>query len=237
MAPSADTPGLDGQAAASPRLDRTPLGHQIAEEIRNDILFGRLTAGTRVSQQELTERYGTSRMPVRDALRQLSYEGFVHDDGKGHSVVARFSQQELRDIYLIEGMLHGLAARRVTEEGDREHLDELAGYHEAMMAVEEQGGDAAEMARINWQFHRRINYLADSPKLLAVLRTHTLSIPRAYIRELPHWMHRANTQHKDIVEAMLRGRAATAEKRMIGHVVDAGEDLITYLESCGVDLG
>lgn len=219
--------------ASTHKLDRTTLGHQIAEVIRNDILFGRLAPGERVSQQMLCDRYGTSRMPVRDALRQLAYEGFITIDDKSHSIVAPFRRHDLADIYLIEGMLHGLATRRVTELADDAALVELRGYHDEMLAAE-GAGDPGRMAEVNWRFHRRLNQMANSPKLIAVLRTHTMSIPRGYIKELPHWMRRANDQHGAVVEAMVRGDAAKAEELMVDHVVDAGNDLLDYLESCGV---
>ena len=78
------------------KLARARFGSQIAEALRNDILFGRVESGKRLSQVELCERFGTSRMPVRDALRQLTYEGFLIDDGKGHAVVAPVTRRYSR---------------------------------------------------------------------------------------------------------------------------------------------
>lgn len=224
---------IDLQAAEpAARLERTPLGRQIANVIRSDILFGRLKPGERVSQQLLCERYGTSRMPVRDALRQLTYEGFIVDDGSRHTIVASFSRTDLEDIYLIEGMLHALAARRIAARGDKEQIAEIVGYHERMLEARQP----ERMATLNYAFHRRINQMAESPKLLAVLRTHSLSIPKDYIAQFPAWVERANEQHADIVDAIRAGRAAAAERLMKQHVIDAGADLITYLETHGVAL-
>jgi DNA-binding GntR family transcriptional regulator len=215
-----------------PRLERAPLGQQIANVIRNDILYGRLKPGERISQQQLCDRYGTSRMPVRDALRQLAYEGFILDDGNRHAVVAPFSRSDLEDIYLIEGMLHALATRRIVEQGSREDLDLLQDHHERMLKA--AAAESTEsMARINWSFHRSINKMSGSSKLIAVLRTHSLSIPRDYLLEFPQWIERANEQHEEILAAMWKGNAATAERLMRQHVVDAGKDLITYLEDRG----
>ena len=59
-------------SVTSERLDRTPLGQRIADALRHDILFGRLAPGTKLAQTQVCERFGTSRMPVRDALRQLT---------------------------------------------------------------------------------------------------------------------------------------------------------------------
>jgi DNA-binding GntR family transcriptional regulator len=224
----------DPQGLEQPRLklDRAPLGQQIANVIRNDILYGRLAPGERISQQQLCDRYGTSRMPVRDALRQLAYEGFILDDGSRHAVVAPFSSEDLRDIYLIEGMLHALATRRIVEQGKREDLEFLHDCHERMLEAEASSATET-MARVNWDFHRSINKMSGSSKLIAVLRTHALSIPRDYLLEFPQWIERANEQHEEILEAMSKGNAATAERLMKQHVVDAGNDLIAYLEDRG----
>src|SRR5215469_4859529 len=148
--------------AESFRFERVPLGNQIADVIRREILYGRLPSGTHVGQQLLCERFNTSRMPVRDALRILTTQGFLTDDGHGHSLVAPLARSDLRDIYLIEGMLHGLALRRVAERHDDGEINELAGYHDEMVRVT-AAGDNARMSRITGQFHRRINELSRSP--------------------------------------------------------------------------
>ncbi|MFB9744126.1 GntR family transcriptional regulator [Pseudonocardia sulfidoxydans] len=226
---------LSTETVPGAKVSRVPLGRQIANVVRSDILYGRLRSGTRVGQQELCERYGTSRMPVRDALRQLTYEGFLHEDGTGHSIVTALTRSDLQDIYLIEGMLHALALRRVVERNDPDEIAELLGYHRDMQDAEHHT-HTDRMAELNWQFHRRINHLARSPKLLAVIRTHTLSIPNDQVRQFPQWAQRVNQEHAEIMDAVAHGRAATAERLMKRHVIAAGDDLITHLESLGMEL-
>jgi len=216
------------------RFERVPLGNQIADVIRRDILYGRLPAGTHVGQQLLCERFNTSRMPVRDALRQLTTQGFLVDDGHGHSLVAPLARSDLRDIYLIEGMLHGLALRRITERHDEDEINELMGYHDDMVRVT-AAGDYSRMSKINWQFHRRINHLSRSPKLLAVIRTHSLSIPNDQVHQLPNRSERVNLEHAEIMAAVRRGEGAVAESLMRQHVVNAGDDLLRYLEEQRVE--
>jgi DNA-binding GntR family transcriptional regulator len=215
------------------RFERVPLGSQIADVIRQDILYGRLAAGTHVGQQQLCERFNTSRMPVRDAIGQLTTQGFLADDGHGHSLVAPLTRADLNDIYLIEGMLHGLALRRVTERHDEGELDELAAYHEEMLQAA-AAGDNARMSKLNGQFHRRINQLSRSPKLLAVIRTHSLSIPGDQAETRPSRLEQVNREHAGIVAAVQQGNGPAAEELMRQHLVSAGDDLMRYLESEGV---
>lgn len=217
------------------RLARAPLGRQIADALRRDVLFGHLAPGTRLGQQQLCEEFGTSRMPVRDALRQLTYEGFLVTDEGQHSVVAKLSRRDLHDIYVIEGLLHGLATKRVTEQATEEELDELDRRHDEMLGAE-RASDVESMADLNWHFHRRINQLARSRKLVTALRALALSIPRDYVVEFPEWVHRANEEHADILAAMRDRDGDKAELLMRQHVTDAGADLLSYLESKGLDL-
>jgi DNA-binding GntR family transcriptional regulator len=217
----------------SQKLERSTLGRQIAEAIRREIIFGRMTPGTKLGQQQVCERFGTSRMPVRDALRQLTYEGFLVSDGGRHSVVAKMNAREIEDTFLIEGMLHGLAARRVAETAPQEALDELRARHEAMVA---SADDAARTAELNWHFHRRINQLANSRKLTAALRTVGLLIPKDMMAEFPEWVGRATEEHHHIVAAMHERDGVKTESLVKEHVAWAGKDLVAFLERSGVDL-
>lgn len=230
---TAPTPGDPGAGDA---ISRSTLGRQIAEAIRRDIVYGHLAPGTRLGQLQLCARFGTSRMPVRDALRQLTYEGFLTDDGRQHSVVAKMRRQDIEDTFHLEGMLHGFAARRVAERGNPAELAELTAIHQAMAAAE-SAGNAQLFADLNWQFHRRVNQLADSPKLVAALRTLALSMPRDFVVEFPEWARDANTEHSELIDAMLANDGERVEKLMRTHVVHFGRDLVRYLEARGVDLG
>jgi DNA-binding GntR family transcriptional regulator len=213
----------------SSRLNRASLGRQIAEAIRSDILFGRIPPETPLTQQELCERFGTSRMPVRDALRELTHTGLVTVDETGHTQVAPVKRSDLRDTYLVQGKLHGLATRMATEKASDEEISELREMHNAMVDAE-QSDDSEKMAQVNHQFHRRINQLADSPRLLAVLKTLSALIPQHYAPEMPKWMKRANAEHAEVLHAMEAREAEQAAEMMESHVTAAVEDLIAYLE-------
>lgn len=217
----------------SDKLARATLGRQIAEAIRRDIVFGRLEPGTKLAQQQVCERFGTSRMPVRDALRQLQYEGFLTSDDGRHSVVARMSRRDIEDTFLIEGMLHAFAIRRVVQDATEDEVAELVERHEEMV---ERADDLQAMAELNWHFHRRVNQMARSGKLVAALRTLALSIPRDFVVEFPDWVKRANDEHSQIVAAVTKRDADLAERLMRDHVASAGHDLVAYLELKGVDL-
>jgi DNA-binding GntR family transcriptional regulator len=212
------------------KLTRARFGAVIAEALRNDILFGRIESGRRLSQIELCERFGTSRMPVRDALRQLSYEGFLMDDGKGHAVVAPVTREILEEIYYIAGMVCGLAANRAATRIEPDELAELHVLHERMCDAAARH-DMAEMSETNWLFHRRINQLAKSQRIMAVLRAHTSIMPRSFLAEFPQWAEPSNHDHAELLVAFARRDAAEAEHLMKDHIVRSGHDLIRQMEA------
>jgi DNA-binding GntR family transcriptional regulator len=215
-------------------LVREPLGSQIAHVLRRDIVFGRLRPGTALQQQQLCERFETSRMPIRDALHELAFEGLVVKDGTRHHRVAPLSRDDLEDIYLIEGTLHGMATRRFVAKASEDDITMLEELHEAMMQACEHG-DSERMAELNWDFHRRINRVAGSAKLMTALRVLSLRIPREYVVEMPDWMEVANKEHRLILDAIGRRDADSAEELMTKHVRDAGDNLITFLEQQGLE--
>lgn len=227
--------GADLGTLQTGKLTRQNLGSQIADSLRANILFGRIAPGTRLAQQQLCELFGTSRMPVRDALRQLVYEGFVRSDDSNGAVVTRFRRSDLEDVYELEGILHGRATRRATERATPEEIRALREL-DRKMSIAEHAGEPSLMGELNWRFHRSINVMARSPKLLATIRTLSLNVVRDYLVEIPAWMSRANSEHESVLKAMESGDAATAEALMIDHVREAGFHLIDYLAASGLDL-
>jgi DNA-binding GntR family transcriptional regulator len=222
------------QSSAAP-VERKLLSSQIADSLRRDILFGILKPGTKMSQQQLCEIFGTSRMPVRDALRALVHDGLMMLDETNHILVAPLSRADLIDAFTIEGVLTGLAAQRASELATEAELDELEQLHESMVTAA-AAGDLSLMVDLNWQFHRRINRLAGSRKLLVGLRKVSLDLPRDYLEHVPQWIERSNKEHAQILAALRERRHEDAASLMREHVVNSGRGLVGFLESQGVQL-
>lgn len=217
------------------KLQKDSLSSQIARSLREDIYFGRLKPGTHLAQQQLCEEFGISRMPVRDALRELVYAGLLIQDDARHTVVAPLRRSDLLDNFEIEGLLNGMAVRRAIEnmsEGDIASLKELNKQMNKACA----DGDQKSMAALNWQFHRSINRLAKSPKLLTALRGISLDVPRDFLVQVPSWMEKSDHEHNELIAAIERRDADAAEALMVSHLVDSGEGLVEYLKSNGLDL-
>ena len=214
-------------------LNRQSLGNQIAHHLREEIVLGRLAPGTPVSQQWLCEKYGTSRMPVRDALVKLTSEGLIVTTSGGHSVVGQLTAQDIFDVFDIEAVVHGRAAQRAAARVTGADVEELQDAHQAMVHAE-AAGDLVLVTELNWRFHKQINVLADSAKLIAVIRSVSLNIPQTYLLELPDWAAKSNREHAGIITALAAHDGAEAETLINIHVREAGSHLAAYLAKKGL---
>jgi acyl-CoA synthetase (AMP-forming)/AMP-acid ligase II/DNA-binding GntR family transcriptional regulator len=228
------SPDLSSRAGSSPQLQRSdPLGNQIADTLRREILLGRLPSGTRVSQQQLCDQFGTSRMPVRDALRELVHEGLMTLDGARHIVVAPLSKEDLLDAFTIEGMLTGMAAERASRRASAADLEALDKFHHGMLDASEQMRQDV-MVELNWSFHRKINHLSGSRKLIVALRKVSVDLPRDFLERVPEWNNNSNADHARILAAMRAKKHKAAGNYMTEHVMQSGHGLVEHLAAHGV---
>ena len=134
-----------------------------ASELRDRILLGRLRPGARLDLDEITDEFGISRTPVREALLELSYEGLVSVTPRSGITVLGITPEDAVDNFAVLATLAGKAAEwataRITEP-ERAHLHELAS----------DVVRADDIVAANWRFHRALNLASGSPRLLTYLR-------------------------------------------------------------------
>jgi DNA-binding GntR family transcriptional regulator len=216
-------------------VERNLLSRQIADMLRRDIFLGVVKPGTHLSQQQLTDQFGVSRMPIRDALRSLIHEGLLVTDAASHTIVAPLSRDDLRDAYLVEGTLVGLAAERASRNASDTDVDRLDGMHRQIEEAT-RVKDYHRLGEMNWNFHRNITRLAASRKLLTAIKTVSLDLPRGLTVEAAGWADESNRDHQLIIDALRARKHAQVRKLMTDHIVRSGDRLISYLEGHGLQL-
>ncbi|HEY4568201.1 MAG TPA: GntR family transcriptional regulator, partial [Kribbella sp.] len=100
--------------------DHIALREQVLAELRRRIVDGDYAQGERLTETRLADDFGVSRNPVREALRVVEAEGFVHILPRRGAVVARLDETAVRDLFAVRQQLEtlaaGLAAERATPE-------------------------------------------------------------------------------------------------------------------------
>jgi len=207
-------------------------GTKILRSLRLEILFGQIQPGQILNQEELCVRFETSRMPVRDALLQLAHEGFLERLSGNRLRVVKLERVDFLDMIWIEAMVHALAVKRATER----HKDDVRAYAELMIIQQQMrmhlaAGDMNRASELKGTFHRSINRMADSPKLVSTMRSVTLGIQYDFMFIVPGWLERSLRDQDAVLEAMMNGEAETASKLMYEHLQASASMIANVLVS------
>lgn len=112
--------------STSLKVERSTVGRQVADRLRDAVADGRLSPGERLTERALCEMTGAGRASVREAIRVLEAEGVVENAPHRGPSVARISAAQARELYAVRALLEGFAARgfaRHAGEADRAALE------------------------------------------------------------------------------------------------------------------
>jgi DNA-binding GntR family transcriptional regulator len=211
---------------------RRTLAEELRLQIADEIVRGVLVPGTALDETELASRFGVSRTPVREAIRQLAASGLV--DARAHraAVVARPSEDRLVGMFEamgeIEGLCAGLAAERMNA-GERRQLETV---HEQLRLLI-QAADPQRHHEINEAFHGAIysgahnGYLAE---VAVATRARVQPFRRAQFRNLGR-LSKSYVEHDKVVIAILRGQRSAATDAMRAHILTVREEYEAYVQS------
>ncbi|ALI01605.1 GntR family transcriptional regulator [Pseudomonas sp. FW306-02-F02-AA] len=137
----------------------------IEETLRSAILDGRLPCGTALRQQDLADLFGVSRMPVREALRQLEAQSLLHVVAHKGAVVAPLVEGDAAETYALRILLESEALRLSIPLLDDEDFAEAERYIDDL----ETQTDYAEIGRLNRLFHMTLYRKAPNRRLLSLV--------------------------------------------------------------------
>ena len=207
----------------------------LREAIEDKIATGAFPPGMRLDESELTQQFGVSRTPLREALIQLSSMGIVSMRPRRGAVVADVTPQRLLEMFEVmaelEAMCARLAARRMYG-ADQEEL--LAAHRACEVAC--LAADPDDYYHKNEGFHLAI-YRAAHSGFLAEQATALQRRLRPYRRlqlRVRNRMSASFNEHTQIVDALLRGDPDAAAEALRRHILVQGErfaDLLASLAS------
>jgi DNA-binding GntR family transcriptional regulator len=193
------------------KLDRNLLKDMAAETLRDHISNGVIPEGTKITEREVSQMLGISRMPARDALMILEAEGLVEYRSDGRYVI-ELTEGDVRSIHQVRGALEKLAAElaaaNISEEGCAVLRAELRDLEEAVAT-----GDSSLCTRHDIAIHRAIWHLADNPHLLRILNSlmGVIFVLAARVR----WYSERDpeellNEHRELAELIMTGDGAGA---------------------------
>jgi DNA-binding GntR family transcriptional regulator len=194
-------------------------GEYIVENLRNDILTARLAAGEPLLLDQLAERFGTSVIPIREALRVLEAERLVVLRPHRTAQVAELSLAELKDLYRVRLLLDVEAARLAHGNFTAAELAELRDLIDSMERYALDGDDLTAFA-IHTNIHFRIYEAAGSPVLLEILERLWDETER-YRHAVKHYRSDPASwgeEHRRLVDLLERGSPKEAADEMRAHL-------------------
>lgn len=133
-------------------LPRENLGDRAYCAIRDALMAGQLKPGEKLLLRPLSQKFGISATPMREALLKLVSKEALSLDGRGTAVVPRLTAAQLKEIHAIRMMLEGYAASQAAQSASAEQIDMLAGIHDRLADAQSKR-DFASAVHLNTEFH------------------------------------------------------------------------------------
>lgn len=208
------------------------LEERVYLQLEEEILGGVLKKGASLTEISLSARLGVSRTPVRGALHRLFEEGLIDLVPNRGAVVIGVNEDDLIDVYAIRMRLEGLAsaqaAKKITEE-DKARLTEAVELAEFYI----KKNDAEHLKELDSEFHNVI-YRASGNRLLYKTLSELHRSIKAYRKKslsVPSRLESSVAEHREILEAILRGDAEAADRLTSAHVAAALDNLLAAMKS------
>lgn len=211
--------------------DRRITADYVADALREAIHSGALPDGAILNQVSIAQQLGVSRVPVREAMRQLQAEGLVSAESYRRAVVRSLSIDRIMELYDIRALLEVYMLEHAVPNIDEERLRTLRELEEQMQGVE----DHARWLELNGRFH----FLLYEPSGAATALELSEQLRTRSERYVNLWtsgtgMQRneeAGREHRRILRHVAKGDAAAASAELQKHIAHTRERLLRLHEA------
>ncbi|KJF65443.1 transcriptional regulator [Rhizobium nepotum 39/7] len=195
----------------------------VRDGLRDAILNGDYEEGQQLRQDELAELYGTSRIPVREALRQLESEGLVEIHANKGAIVKGVSADEVLEMLDIRIALECRALKLAIPNMAFEDL-KLA---EEILAEYDNALDPAAWGEMNWRFHWSLYCPCNRPKLLGMIEANYGHVSRFTRRQVSLATGKAKPQqeHNELLQLCREGNVDAAVVLLEKHIEQTQKSL------------
>lgn len=225
--PEALAPPPARPAARRPHVHRSR-AEDVYEQLKQDVAAFRLVPGDRFTENELCERLGVSRTPVRQALFRLRQEGVVEVQFRSGWRVLPFDFERFDQLYDVRMVLETTAVHRLCAgdgRGERALLDELAGLW--LVPAGGRSGDAVQVAQWDEEFHCTLVAAAGNPEMARLHRevTDRIRIVRRLDFTKEARIEDTYEEHAKILKAVRLRRGAQAALLLSAHIATSQSEV------------
>lgn len=206
-------------SAALAFLQSSSLPMLMQEEIERLIMTGALAVGSRINESELSQRFNTSRGPIREALRALEEAGLVRNEKNRGVFVREIAFEEADEIYELREALEEIIGRRAALAVRPDAVERLRAMVEAMRSAA-LAQQVEPYAQLNLQFHEMLLDIAGSNKLTETYKRLVKELHLFRMRALDSGggLQVSAEEHSEIVEAIASGNPDAAGRALRQHV-------------------
>jgi DNA-binding GntR family transcriptional regulator len=205
----------------------------VVDRLRDMIVQGELAPGTKLNERVLGEALGTSRTPLREALKYLASEGLVDLLPNRGAIVAPLDAERVKQMFAVMGALEALAGELACRNTTDDEINEIRALHFQMLAHHARR-ELGDYFRLNQEIHLKIVDAAGNQPLAEIYRSLNAHVRRArYMANLSHerW-DRAVSEHGEILDALTRRDGLTLQRILRDHLANK---LVLVMEALGAE--
>lgn len=209
--------------------DRATLQFKVTARLRELILKGHFESGERLMQEEWASKLGVSRMPIREALRQLEVEGLVMIEPRKGAIVTPISTEDIEEIYQLRALLEGQAVELAVNFLDEEDFDELEMLYEQMIALNHTEKELEVYTTMNKRFHTVLTEACPWRRTKSFIETLWQGIPSYTPSLLPEHFQESQAEHKLMVKYAKERNGEKLRKVTEKHILRTKENLVKMM--------
>lgn len=223
---------MDTQVHEESAIPRKSLVGAVTEKLRDKILRGEIKEGEQLRQHEIAASFQVSRIPVREALRELQAEGLITIVTHRGAVVSALSPEEIEELFEIRALLEPAVLRHSIPNLTEEHFRRAEMILEALEKAYEEQPDIFIWGKLNWDFHSTLYSAANRPRVLALIQAANNNANRyaGLFLLFSRNFDGAKEEHRAILELCQKRDIDKACRSLEEHIRNTGRSLSEYIE-------
>lgn len=199
---------------------------QVYLKLRDEIVEGKYKPNERLIITKLADQFGVSQIPVREALQQLTSDGYINFSPHTGAMVKSISLTELKEIFEIRITLEALATELAINHLSDSNIEEIKEVIE-----KSESADLETYPDYNRLFHEKIYYFANNRHLLDIISDlwdNSNRYPKLFKNN--NDIETSIKEHRDILNAIKKRNAPLAKQLMIDHKMTAYNKIVQMIK-------